>query len=99
MKGCDVERCAIMGMADIFEKKWALKIVREVYGGKTHFNELKRSMKGVTAAVLSKRLKELEKSGIIKRKSARGKKADVEYTLGGSALHLMECWKIHAGHN
>ena len=95
MQQCGIDNCPIVGLVDIFEKKWALRIVKQIYSGNSHFNELKRSMKGVTAAVLSKRLKELEKAGVVRRKELKGKKADVEYKLGNSAEHLMDCWTQH----
>ncbi len=49
-------------------KKWILEIIWELetYKG-SNFNELKRAIKGISSRILSIRLKELEKTGIISR--------------------------------
>ncbi|MFH0971805.1 MAG: helix-turn-helix domain-containing protein [Candidatus Micrarchaeota archaeon] len=95
MHKCALDNCPIVGLVDALEKKWALRIVKEVYEGNARFNELKRRMRGVTATVLSKRLRELEDQKIISRKVVRKKPLEVEYRLDAGAKHLMECWHMH----
>ncbi len=97
MHNCAMNECPVVGLVDMLEKKWALRIVKEIYEGNTRFNVLKRRMKGVTAAVLSKRLRELEEGGIVTRKVLKKKPLEVEYKLGKGARHLMECWHKHRG--
>ena len=60
--------CTIFRTADFIGKKWTLLILLELHKGKNEykrFNELKRNLKGITAKVLSLRLKELESEELI----------------------------------
>lgn len=61
--------------------KWKVIIVRELLNGTKRFNELKKSVSGITQKVLSAKLKELEGDGIIIRKVCDDKLQKVEYTL------------------
>lgn len=92
---CQLATCPVFPLIDILEKKWALKIIREIYNGTIRFNQLKRNLKGVTAAILVKRLRELEDAGLISRKVLRYSPSEIEYELGDGARQLMECWLIH----
>jgi len=47
--------------------KWTLRIIIAVLSGHTRFNELQRTIKGISARVLSGELKDLEINGLIKR--------------------------------
>lgn len=47
--------------------KWKLKILIALSSGYTRFNELQRTLKGISARVLSNELKELELNGLLKR--------------------------------
>lgn len=47
--------------------KWKLRIVIGLMSGYTRFNELQRTIKGISARVLSNELKELELNGLVKR--------------------------------
>jgi DNA-binding HxlR family transcriptional regulator len=56
--------------------------------GSTRFNELRRGLARISPALLSQRMKELEKAGVVARKRARGSADLYEYTLteAGKAL-------------
>ncbi len=82
-------------MVDIFEKKWSLRILNEIYLGNTHFNQLKRQIKGITPALLSKRLKEFEHQSMISRKLSSASN-DAEYVLQNKALEVVQCWGMHS---
>lgn len=47
--------------------KWSMHVLRLLDTGSYGFNELKREIDGVTAAMLSRRLKELECHGFVDR--------------------------------
>ncbi len=47
--------------------KWKLRIVIALIGGYSRFNELQRTIKGISARVLSNELKQLELNGLVKR--------------------------------
>lgn len=47
--------------------KWKLRIVIALVSGHTRFNELQRTIKGISARVLSNELKQLELNDLVKR--------------------------------
>lgn len=47
--------------------KWTLRIMIALLSGHTRFNELQRTLNGISARVLSGELKDLEINGLIKR--------------------------------
>lgn len=47
--------------------KWKLRIIIALSEGSQRFNELQRTIEGISAKVLSKELKDLEINGFIKR--------------------------------
>ncbi|MCW3086208.1 MAG: ytcD 1 [Bacteroidetes bacterium] len=48
--------------------KWKLKIIIALHDGAKRFNELQRTVLGISARVLSNELKDLEMNGFVKRK-------------------------------
>ena len=62
--------------------KWKLKVIIALFSGTSRFNELQRTIKGISAKVLSNELKELESNGFISRKVyADATPVIVEYLL------------------
>ena len=61
--------------------KWKLKIIIALLEGNKRFNELQRTIEGISAKVLSTELKELEMNGFIKRTVFTGTPVAVEYEL------------------
>src|SRR6218665_3416794 len=47
--------------------KWTLRIMIALLSGHTRFNDIQRTLKGISARVLSGELKDLEINGLIKR--------------------------------
>jgi len=47
--------------------KWKIKIVIALSSGHSRFNELQRTLEGISARVLSNELKDLEENGLVKR--------------------------------
>ncbi|WP_143306136.1 winged helix-turn-helix transcriptional regulator [Chitinophaga vietnamensis] len=47
--------------------KWKLRVMIALVSGYTRFNEIQRTVKGISATVLSSELKALELNGLIKR--------------------------------
>jgi len=47
--------------------KWTLRIMIAMLSGRTRFNDLQRTVKGISARVLSGELKDLEINGLVKR--------------------------------
>lgn len=61
--------------------KWKILILRDLINGTKRYNELTRSVKGISAKVLTENLKELEKNGIITRKVYPVVPPKVEYSM------------------
>ena len=62
--------CTVYKTIDFISKKWSLLILLEIYKstkGKKRYSEIKNSLLDITPRVLSARLKELEKEGLIKK--------------------------------
>jgi len=94
--GSDIERCPVYRTFHIIGKKWALQILQElcVNKGIRRFNEIKNSLYWITPRVLSKRLKEMENEGLIKRKIFSDKiPVKVEYVLTRKGKELDEVIK------
>jgi DNA-binding HxlR family transcriptional regulator len=60
------EKCEILDIWDVLGRRWSLLILKNLSIKKVvRFNELKRSLKGISSTVLSDRLSELEQEGLI----------------------------------
>jgi DNA-binding HxlR family transcriptional regulator len=61
------ETCTVYRTIDFISKKWTLLILLELYKtqGKKRYSELKTSLLDITPKILSTRLRELEKQGLI----------------------------------
>ena len=63
------EYCPIYHSLDLFGDRWGLLVVRELLRGVTRFNELERSLPGISRSTLAQRLRHLEKEGIVERQT------------------------------
>ncbi len=87
------EGCTVNLTVRYIARKWTLLILLELYKGKDHtrrFSELKNCLDGITQKVLSLRLKELEKEGLIEnRVDGTSVPVKSEYTLTESGLEII----------
>jgi DNA-binding HxlR family transcriptional regulator len=77
----ELKSCPIETTFKIIGKKWTVLIIREMFRGTTQFNRFLENIDGVTPKVLTQRLRELEKLGIIKRRIVSEYPIRVEYGL------------------
>lgn len=61
--------------------KWKLRVIAALREGPSRFNEIQRTVEGISARVLSNELKELELNGFVQRKVYTGTPVIVEYQL------------------
>ena len=73
--------------AEIFCSRWTPLVLRELLAGTTRFNDLRRGVPKMSPALLSKRLKDLEKAGIV---SVARQNGAVDYTLTEAGEDLRE---------
>ena len=61
------DACAATHGMDIIGERWALPVMRELMLGPRRFGELKASLHGISANVLTQRLEGLEAAGVLRR--------------------------------
>lgn len=60
--------CAMAHALDLVGERWALLVVRELMLGPKRFSDLRASLPGISANVLTQRLEELEAASILRRR-------------------------------
>ena len=79
--------CPIAQAAEVLTERWTLLVVRELLMGSTRFNDLQRGVPRMSSSLLSKRLRELERAGVIDRRPLKGERGHAyELTPAGEAL-------------
>ena len=77
-----MEREGILRFFRFLQRKWALDIIYVLLiQGELHFNEIRRTLEGISSRTLTDRLSELEESGIVTRTVHQGKPVKVIYAL------------------
>jgi len=77
--------CPIAKTMEVLDERWTVLIIRELLVGSHHFNELRRGVPRMSPALLSKRLRSLERVGIVMRLDD-GNRRRYELTPGGREL-------------
>lgn len=73
--------CPVARTAEIISGKWTLLIIRDLVPGVKRFNQLERSLQGISPKTLSERLRSLEEEGVIMRQMFAEVPPRVEYSL------------------
>jgi DNA-binding HxlR family transcriptional regulator len=83
------EKCGILNIWDVLGRRSSLLILNNLSSKNVvRFNELKRSLKDISNTVLSDRLSELEKEGLLTKKIYPELPLKVEYRLTTKAKDL-----------
>ncbi len=77
--------CPVAKAMELLDERWTLLIVRELVSGSQHFNELRRGLPRMSPTLLTKRLHQLVRAGVVERRSA-GKKVAYVLTPAGREL-------------
>jgi DNA-binding HxlR family transcriptional regulator len=59
--------CATARALDVIGERWALLVVRELLLGPKRYTDLRRGLRNASPNVLSQRLRELERAGVVRR--------------------------------
>src|SRR5690348_7684394 len=86
----DNSTCPVARTARIISGKWTLLIIRDLASGVKRFNQLERSLQGISPKTLSERLRSLEEEGIILRQTFAEVPPRVEYSLTEKGRDLVE---------
>jgi DNA-binding HxlR family transcriptional regulator len=75
------QACSLAGALDRIGERWSLLIVRELLLGPLRFSDLDRAVGGAPTDVLTKRLRDLEREGIVARRELDPPASAVVYEL------------------
>jgi DNA-binding HxlR family transcriptional regulator len=94
----DNSACPVARTAKIISGKWTLLIIRDLASGVKRFNQLERSLSGISPKTLSERLRYLEEERIILRQTFAEVPPRVEYALsdkGHDLIEVIECMRCY----
>jgi DNA-binding HxlR family transcriptional regulator len=77
------QECSLACALDRMGERWSMLIVRELSLGPLRFSDLARAVGGAPTDVLTKRLRELEGSGIVERRELAPPASSTAYELTG----------------
>jgi DNA-binding HxlR family transcriptional regulator len=81
--------CPVCRTSELVCSKWTLLVIRDLSNGYSRFCELERSLEGISPRTLSQRLRELERQGIVQRRTFPEVPPRVEYALTTKGLALL----------
>lgn len=86
------DECPVMRALDLIANKWTVPVIYNLYcpGEAMRFGELQRRIETITQKELTKRLRELERAGLIERKVFAEVPPRVEYRLTEIGRTLVE---------
>ena len=86
--------------ADLLERRWLLQVVVAAHAGALRFNEFGESVVGISPRMLSARLRDLERAGMIERIVLPDSPPGVEYRLterGRALAPIVAALRAYAG--
>jgi len=66
--------CPVAKATELIGERWTILIIRELILGTHRFSDFQRALSRISPSLLTKRLKDLEKAGIIIRKTQQGRR-------------------------
>jgi DNA-binding HxlR family transcriptional regulator len=63
--------CPVARASEILSDRWTLLVVRELFAGSRHFNEIARGLPGISRTLLVLRLRLLEDNGVLERRQGQ----------------------------
>jgi DNA-binding HxlR family transcriptional regulator len=90
-KGSYMQFCPVAMAAEVLCTRWTMVLLRELVAGSTRFNDLRRGVPRMSPALLSRRLKDLESAGVVRRRASAKDAGAFEYELtdAGRDLHAV----------
>ena len=88
-KRVQTQECEIANIWEVLGRRWSLLILKNLCNKEViRFNELKKALPGISSTVLSDRLLELEREGLISKKIYPEIPPKVEYRMTPQAKEL-----------
>ncbi|OCH80641.1 helix-turn-helix domain-containing protein [Gordonia sp. UCD-TK1] len=82
--------CPVAKAMELLDERWTILIVRELLLGSRHFNELRRGVPKMSPALLTKRLRSLERAGVINRSVVGGRSVYTLTAMGEELTTVVE---------
>ncbi|MFN2628180.1 MAG: winged helix-turn-helix transcriptional regulator [Gaiellaceae bacterium] len=89
LESTDERRDAVAASADIIGAKWTALLIYDLAAGTRRFRELEQSCSGISSRTLAERLRALERTGIVRRRSYPESPPRVEYELTEKGQDLL----------
>ena len=83
-----MKACPVDNTLKIIGKKFTVLLIRNMLSNQTRFNQFLESIEGMNQKILSARLKEMEKDGLITRRVYAETPLRVEYSLTDKGLAI-----------
>ena len=77
--------CPVSKAMELLDERWTLLVLRELLVGSEHFNDLRRGLPRMSPSLLSKRLGQLVRAGIVDKRNDEG---EVRYLLTSAGREL-----------
>lgn len=96
----ELPACPVATTVQLIGNKWKLLIIRNLRARPWRFNELQKSLEGISQKVLTDSLRSMESDGIVTRTVYPEVPPRVEYALSGLGesmlpiINAMEAWGI-----
>lgn len=94
----ELPECPVATTISLVGNKWKLLIIRNLTKRTWRFNELQKSLNGISQKVLTDSLRQLERDGIIFRKDYHTNPPKVEYGMTDLGLELSKMLDIMGLH-
>jgi DNA-binding HxlR family transcriptional regulator len=79
--------CPVAKACEILEPRWTMLVLCELLNGYTRFNDIRRGIPSMSPTLLSKRLKDMERKGLVRREKS-GASGEVHYRTSKLADEL-----------
>jgi len=86
--------CPVARAAEILSQRWTMLILRDLHAGCTRFTELKRGVPKISPSLLTTRLRELERNGLICRTETDGAAAYELTQAGQETLPIVQLFGL-----
>jgi DNA-binding HxlR family transcriptional regulator len=77
--------CPVAKAMELLDERWTMLVIRELLLGSRHFNDIRRGVPKMSPSLLSKRLRDLTRAGIVER---RDEGREVAYGLTAAGMEL-----------
>ena len=78
--------CPVARAAEVLAERWTLLVIRELLVGNERFNEIARGVPRMSPSLLAARLRELQRAGLVQRRTVHGQPS---YRLTAAGTELL----------